>query len=237
MRRRHLGLLAGAAMVLFVPVGDVQAHATDPSGTYQWVSPPPERRDNNRPPKGAHMTRTAEDLAAVWTPDFQFRMTWTPEALSAEDEAVVDVTPLDAYQLAALPKGYQPNGNAYRVRVDSLDLAEHPAKVVLVVPSPGPVVYGSADGKTWARVPAVVNDRGQAEVELREDGLLVAAMRHEDSPPLISPARAWIVLGAAVIAYELWRRVRARRPAPVVGHRSTRSQPSRPKKKAKRRKR
>lgn len=224
------------AIVLCLPVGGVLAHATDPSGTYKWVSPPPVRPGYNTPPRSVRITRTADDLAAVWTPDFQFRMSWPAEALAPGAAAVLDVTPLDAYRLASLPKGYEPNGNAYRLRIDSLDLEQHPAKVALVVPSPGSVVYLSANGQPWKRVPAEVNDRGQAELELRDDGHLVAAVRHEDSSPLVTPARAWIVAGALVVGFEFWRRVRARRPA-AVGHRPAPARPSRPKKKAKRKKR
>lgn len=206
-------------MAMCVPSEGAHAHATDPSGTYRWVSPPPEREGDNMPPRSVRITRTADDLPAVWTPDFQFRMSWSAEALSAGRAADFEVTPLDANRLASLPDGYEANGNAYRVRVRSLDLRAHPAKVTLVVPSPDPVVYRSVEGDLWARVPSVVNAMGQAVVELRDDGFLVAAVRHEDSAPLITPARAWIAGGAAVLAFEVWRRLRARRPA-VVAHRS-----------------
>ena len=232
LHRRFVAVGVTVVMALASAATRVAAHEIDPSGTYSWVDPPPERKGNNRPPRGRRKQVPRADLSIFFTPDFQFRLTWLPEA-HVTDSADITVTPLDADELGDLPSGREPDGNAYDVSIKGLDLATHPATAILVVPIPNPVVFQSPDGKRWKALPTTINDRGQAEAKIDGGGYLLAgALEHADDEPFVTVQRAWFVIAGVLVAFAVWRRWPRAVVAPAARPSSRRKTP--PKRKAKR---
>lgn len=109
---------------------------------YRWVEPPPHLRSTNVAPSGV---RAAGASGSVATSDGQAIVT-LPEGVTGD----VEIEPLDPAGLGdlAVPE-LEPDGNAYRVEVPTLD---QPGSITLTAPVPPRALLFSADGERWQPV-------------------------------------------------------------------------------------
>jgi hypothetical protein len=133
-----------------------------PPTPYAWVNPPPERARDNVAPKAAdqQVTLGGDGSAAtnVATEDAQAIVNFEAGAVGPHppDTAVrVEVTPVDAGTLGALPPGMRAVSNAYRVRLSYVP-SQTPVPglavkgtVALTAGDTGDRMLYSADGQTW----------------------------------------------------------------------------------------
>ena len=94
------------------------SHEFDQSKQYYWVNPP-DGAPQRLPPRGGKVTVPPGGPGSFFSADLQFLLGWPTEA-TTDDDAAVSVEPLDGSVLGALPRGYEPNGNAYRLRIEGL---------------------------------------------------------------------------------------------------------------------
>lgn len=212
-------------------------------GEYLWVDPPRRFAEGNRPPEPAQATlRLAADGSAPGTatpPDGQALAQLQSKAVAPrppDESARLDVVPVAAGTLGALPGGLLPQGNAYRVTlvyqpsgapVDRLGL---PGTVGLTSAAPATALLYSGDGEVWERKESSPLARGNGLTgALEAPGYYLAAgpeSADDDSGGI--PVVVY-VLGAAVPLGLAWLLVAGRKRAPAGAGRGRRpaSGPSR----------
>lgn len=133
-------------------------------GEYLWVAPPRRFAEGNRPPEPARTTlRLAADGSAPGTatpPDGQALAQLQSRAVAPrppDESARLDVVPVAAGTLGALPGGLEPQGNAYRITLayqpsgTTVDRLGVPGTVGLTSAAPATALLYSADGRVWER--------------------------------------------------------------------------------------
>ena len=145
----------------------------------------------------------------MWTPDLQLTLVWGNGGLGPS-EVELDVQPLDPVGLGPLPRGIEPNGNAYRIE-RSPGTAIGEGRVFLTVPTPPTAMYFSADGHAWRPLPPTNAEDGVAAGAIESEGYVLAGSSHDDDakPSRLGP----VVLGAVatgmlILAQWSWRRRR-----------------------------
>ena len=196
------------------------AHPVDDGTTYRWVSPPHARLTDNVAPEGrTYIFPVGSDLQALWTPDLQLRVVWGKGGLGPA-EATLDVQPLDPGRFAPLPRGVEPNGNAYRIEL-SPGTRIREGRVFLAVPTPPTKTYFSVDGRAWRPLPPTDTEDGIAGGVLARDGYVLAGSSHRDGGASAWPTPVVVAVGAAAAALLLltlwsWRRRRRNAVAALV---------------------
>jgi hypothetical protein len=92
-----------------------------PLPPYQWVRPPQNQAQDNKPPRGQtgklELGPQGSQAAEVSTDDLQAIITFPAGSVGpepGESSVTVTITPLDANAVAAAPSGRSFDGNAYR---------------------------------------------------------------------------------------------------------------------------
>lgn len=257
---------AGLALVALYVVVAVATASTGPGrlrplfdgfgthpGEYNWVKPPKEFAEGNRPPESAQariaLGSGGSSPVVAETPDGQVMVSLPQGAVpphESDSAAILDVRPYDATSLGPLPAGLRPEGNAYRATIAYLTSKAEvatvtvPGKVgVTAEVQPGTLLF-SPDGTSWRPVeaqPLTAPAKGFTAT-FTEAGYYLPAGPGEPRPAASSggPPVALFVVAAAVpliLGYLLLVR---RRPAgaPVNARPTTRRPP--PKKQQKKKK-
>jgi hypothetical protein len=164
---------------------------------YRWVAPPPEAVGGNKQPSSGVFQLPIGDGSSVpktfFTSDGQTTLIFNRGAVQQDgvDAVEVDVTPLDAASLSALPNGLTPFGNAVQVTAD--DVTNFDASVRAVVLYPETILLHaashelmwSADGQSWQQL-KTAESLAQQQVQANLPGpgyLLVGGIRKEIPSP------------------------------------------------------
>jgi hypothetical protein len=201
-------------------------------GVYNWVKPPKEFAEGNRPPDAGqariNFGADGSTAATADTPDGQATASVPAGGLPphpSDQAATIDLRPVDAGTLGALPAGLRPEGNAYSVTISYLPSGAQvpsitaPGRVGVMSDEASDTLLFSADGTTWRRIEGqpIANARGFL-APLTELGYYLAA---GGGPPRAAasgggPPILLFVLGAAVplaLGYLLLGRRRSSRSA------------------------
>jgi hypothetical protein len=141
-----------------------------PPPAYRWVDPPAfPFSDGEQRPTGVTSTvafaRSGSAAAGIATPDGQVVINLPRGAVRPRRGARavrVVVTPVDPRELAAVPTGLRPNGNAYRIELSyvpgdrPVTRLARPGNLLLQVPELSSALFRSAGGTRWAPVSAEV---------------------------------------------------------------------------------
>lgn len=109
--------------------------------------------------------------ASVWTPDAQAIVTIRTRAASSS--ARISITPLAPATLPPLPR-LLPNGNAYRVEIETVGWEPDTAELLLVTPWSAATVY-RWDGQAWTDLQATPGPDGRVAVPADGGGTFLAA--------------------------------------------------------------
>lgn len=212
------GLLAG------VPVFDGLA----PPPAYRWVHPPSELRAGNRAPASlsatVSLTDTGSTAAVVSTPDDQVQVSIPAGAFppaAGQSALGVDVQPVDPAQVPPPPAGMAIEGNAYRITVayvpsGATATAVQPVDVTLRYPVDATSVILSTDSG-WQGLPTTLESAALAvDATTTRFGIFAAASAGvTPSRSRRTPAWAYAVAGAALLAAGLPTLLGRRRPRPT----------------------
>lgn len=178
------------------------ASADGESVPYRWVEPPPHLRSTNVAPSGV---RAAAASGSVATPDGQAIVT-LPAGVTGD----VEIEPLDPGSLGALADpDLEPDGNAYRVEVPTLD---QPGSITLTAPVPPRALLFSPEGERWQPVEGtrIVGTTGFGGPLTRSGFYLLASREsvpvqgvEEDRRPVVAIVAA-VALGLAGGIALLW---------------------------------
>jgi hypothetical protein len=138
-----------------------------PPPSYQFVDPPPFFASGNTPPGNVTRSIALDDAgsaaAGVSTPDGQFVIDLARGAIAPRAGAStvsVKVTPLAPKQLAAVPDGTRPDGNAYHLDMryepsgERVTAFARPGTMLLEAPELPSAVLHSPDGARWTPIAA-----------------------------------------------------------------------------------
>lgn len=165
-----------------------------PPPPYQWVSPPPDRAQDNQPPTSASFrVKFGGDGASradvLSTDDLQVTLilskgTFSPA--SGQSATLVTMQPLAPNGLGQPPPGFRIDGNVYRLQAkyepggEAIQKLDQPAQLTLVYPPSADglihahTVIQSKDGRSWTKLPT--NDAGlQAGVAVTSLGYFAVA--------------------------------------------------------------
>lgn len=181
-------------------------------GQYNWVSPPKEFAEGNQRPDAAQAGITfnaqGSSAAGASTEDGQVLASVVEGALPPhppDSSARIDVRPLDAARVAALPTGVRAEGNAYRINLVYLPsqtpvpALTKPGTVGLTSVAPADILLFSADGKGWERRSANTLPKGTGLTALLyQSGYYLAASEGDPRPAARGPSKK-----APVVVYVL----------------------------------
>jgi hypothetical protein len=160
-----------------------------PPPPYQWVSPPPDRAQDNQPPAGgSFQVKFGVDGASradvLSTADLQVTLIpskGTFPSVPGQTATLVTIQPLAPKGLGPPPSGLRISGNVYRLQAtyqpggQAVQTLAQPAQLTLVYPpSPDGLIHAhtviqSKDGRSWTTLPT--NDAGlQAGVDVTSLG-------------------------------------------------------------------
>jgi hypothetical protein len=268
----RLARVGAGLAVLYVAVAAVTAALSSrpvlplfdglaPPTPYAWVNPPPARVRDNVPPKAADqqipLAADGSTATNVTTDDAQAVVNFEAGSVAAHppDTGVrVEVTPLDAGTLGALPAGMRAVSNAYRVRLTYAP-SQTPVPglavkgtVALTAAEAGNRMLYSADAQTWQELKfqPYGADHGVFG-EFAAPGWFVVATTTGGTPSAASSSHALrnalLVVAAVVPIVGAALALKLPSPVPVTsrgsgsGRSGARPRPSAAKKRAKRRRR
>lgn len=199
-------------------------------GQYHWVSPPEEFAAGNQPPGSAEIGLAVDDQGSqqisVAPDDGQVLVALTPGALAAhppDTNATLEVTPVDAGGLGALPAGLRAEGNAYRVDIayapsgTKVTALARPGTLGLTSAAPADTLVFSPDGGTWVTRDGQPLAGGNGLTgPMEATGYYLAASRGPARPVEASSggANLLLILGAVIVPIGLLL-LRPRRRSPV----------------------
>lgn len=213
-------------------------------GEYLWVDPPRQFAERNRPPEPAQATlRLAADGSAPGTatpPDGQALAQLQSKAVAPhppDESARLDLIPVAAGTLGALPRGLEPQGNVYRITLTyqpsgaAVEQLGVPGTVGLTSAAPATALLYSTDGEVWQRKESSPLARGNGLTGVLEAPgyYLAAGPESADDDPGGIPVIVY-VLGAAVPLGLAWLLLagRSRPPAGARGGRGPATTAGRP---------
>lgn len=158
-------------------------------GAYNWVKPPKEFAEGNRPPDSAQARIAFEGGASTPAqadpPDGQATASVPAGALPAhgsDGAATLDLRPVDPATLGPLPPGLRAEGNAYQVSISYLPSRDPataitaPGRVGVMSDAASDTLLFSSDGRSWRPVDGqpIANQKGFL-APLTELGYFLAA--------------------------------------------------------------
>jgi hypothetical protein len=167
-----IGLAVVAGYLVAVVVALASGHRVlpmfdgyTPTPKYRWVNPPTALAPGNVRPKpndtDVPLGPSGSEQAGAQSEDGQVTLNLAPNAVPthAPDTSVrVHIQPLDPATLGAVPQGFRPNGNAYRVTmiyqpsgIEATTITS-PGNILLAVPLAPAGLLSSTDGRTWTNI-------------------------------------------------------------------------------------